>query len=53
MNIASRALQFGGIVVVGIGLFFGVARNDMGSEMIFAIAGLLMFVLGRALRPSR
>lgn len=53
MDIASRALQFGGIIVVGIGLFYGVANNDMTYEMIFAVLGLIMFVAGRALRPSR
>lgn len=53
MNLASRILQFGGIVLVGIGLIYGVANNDMANEMLFAIAGLALFVIGRALRPSR
>jgi hypothetical protein len=52
MNIASRVLQFGGIVVVGIGLFYGVANNDMSRELIFAVLGLALFATGRYLRPS-
>ncbi|HVK39932.1 MAG TPA: hypothetical protein VNA88_15460 [Candidatus Kapabacteria bacterium] len=52
MNIASRALQFAGIVVVGIGLIYGVANNDMTSEIVFAALGLVLFVVGRAMRAS-
>jgi hypothetical protein len=52
MNTLSRLLQFAGIVVVGIGLIYGVANNDMANEMIFAAIGLVLFAIGRTLRPS-
>lgn len=52
MNLASRALQFAGIVVVGIGLIYGVANNDMTNEIIFAAVGLVLFVAGRAMRQT-
>jgi hypothetical protein len=50
--ILSRILQFAGIVLVGVGLIYGVANNDMTNEMIFAAIGFLLFVVGRSLRPS-
>lgn len=52
MNTISRLLQFGGIVVVGVGLIYGVANNDMQNEIIFAAIGMLMFFVGRTLRRS-
>jgi hypothetical protein len=50
MTLASRLLQFLGIVVVGIGLFYGVANNDMTNELLFAAIGFVLFVVGRAVR---
>ena len=53
MTTLSPVLQFLGIVIVGIGLFYGVAKNDMTNEILFAALGLVVFVLGRALRRPR
>ena len=44
---ASRLLQFAGIVVVGVGLIYGVAKNDMTSELIFVVIGVALFAMGR------
>ena len=46
----SRLIQFAGIVVVGVGLMYGVANNDMANEMIFAVIGFAIFAAGRMLR---
>lgn len=42
----ARVLQFAGIVVAGIGLFYGIAQNDMRMEFSFLGAGILLFVAG-------
>lgn len=49
MNVASRLLQFAGIVLVGVGLIYGVANNDMTNEMVFALVGFVLFVVGRSI----
>lgn len=48
--IASRLLQYAGIVLVGVGLIYGVANNDMANEMLFAVIGFALFAAGRMLR---
>jgi glucose uptake protein GlcU len=49
----SRILQFIGIVLVGVGLIYGVAQNDMANEMLFAIIGLVVFVVGRSINGRK
>ena len=46
----SRLLQFGGIVLAGVGLMYGIAKNDLTYELVFTVAGMLMFFIGRSMR---
>jgi hypothetical protein len=46
MKIAGKIIEFIGIVVTGIGLFYGLLQHDMGQEFFYMGAGILVFMIG-------
>jgi hypothetical protein len=45
----AKVLQAVGFAHVGIGLWMGVARGDMWTELYMALSGLAFFAVGRLL----
>ena len=44
-----KFLEALGFVTIGVGLFYGVTRNDEWQELYFFLAGILVFGIGRIL----
>ena len=51
MFLFAKLLQAVGFAHVGIGLYLGIARDDMWKELWLALSGLTFFAIGRALEP--
>lgn len=49
MLLFAKVLQAVGFVHVGIGLYLGIAQDDMWKELYLALSGLAFFALGRLL----
>lgn len=49
MFIIAKGLQAGGIAYVAYGLWAGITRDDMWTELYMALAGLALFGVGRLL----
>jgi len=47
----SKVLQAIGFAHVGIGLYLGIAQDDMWKELYLALSGLAFFLVGRLLEP--
>jgi predicted cobalt transporter CbtA len=47
----AKLLQAIGFAHVGIGLYLGVAQNDMWRELYLGLSGLVFFAVGRLLEP--
>ena len=47
----AKLLQALGFAHVGIGLYLGIAHDDMWKELWLALSGLAFFGIGRALEP--
>ena len=45
----AKVLQAVGFADVGIGLYFGIAQDDMWKELYFALAGVGLFLVGRVI----
>ena len=53
MFLFAKILQAVGFAHVGIGLYLGVARNDMWQELYLSLTGLAFFGVGRLIEPRR
>ena len=49
MFLFAKLLQAVGFAHVGIGLYLGVAQDDMWKELYLALSGLAFFTVGRFL----
>jgi hypothetical protein len=49
----AKLLQAVGFAHVGIGLYLGVAQDDMWKELWLALSGIAFFWIGRLLEPKR
>ena len=49
MFLLAKVLQAVGFAHVGIGLYLGVAQDDMWKELYLSLSGLVFFALGRLL----
>jgi hypothetical protein len=47
----AKILQAIGFAHVGIGLYLGVAQDDMWKELYLGLSGLAFFAIGRLLEP--
>jgi hypothetical protein len=47
----AKLLQALGFAHVGIGLYLGIAHDDMWKELWLALSGLAFFGIGRMLEP--
>jgi len=47
----AKLLQAVGFAHVGIGLYLGVAQDDMWKELYLGLSGLAVFAVGRLLEP--
>ena len=45
----AKVLQAVGFAHVGIGLYLGVAYDDLWKELYLALSGVVLFWIGRAL----
>jgi hypothetical protein len=48
----AKLLQAVGFAHVGIGLYLGLAHDDMWKELYLALSGLALFTVGRFLEPK-
>jgi len=48
----AKLLQAIGFAHVGLGLYLGIAQDDMWKELYLALSGLSFFALGRFLEPK-
>ncbi len=46
MNKFAKGIQFLGMVVTGVGLIFGIARNDERMEFTYLGIGIGIFIVG-------
>ena len=53
MFLFAKALQAIGFAHVAIGLWAGIAYDDMWRELWLALSGLAFFTVGRLLEPKR
>ena len=53
MFLFAKLLQAVGFAHVGLGLYLGIARDDMWKELYLALSGLAFFTIGRLLEPKR
>ena len=51
MFLFAKVLQAVGFAHVGIGLYLGVAHDDMWKELYLSLSGLAFFAVGRMLEP--
>ena len=51
MFLFAKLLQAVGFAHVGIGLYLGIAHDDMWKELWLALSGLACFAIGRTLEP--
>ncbi|HJQ83745.1 MAG TPA: hypothetical protein VKA21_06710 [Candidatus Binatia bacterium] len=51
MFVFAKVLQAVGFAHVGIGLYLGVAHDDMWNELWLGLSGLALFSIGRLLEP--
>ena len=49
----AKLLQAIGFAHVGIGLYLGIAYDDMWKELYLALSGLAFFAVGRLLEPRQ
>ena len=49
MFLFAKLLQAIGFAHVGLGLYLGIAHDDMWKELYLALSGLACFTLGRLL----
>jgi hypothetical protein len=49
----AKVLQAVGFAHVGIGLYMGVARGDMWTELYMSLSGIAFFGVGRLLERRR
>jgi hypothetical protein len=47
MFLLAKVLQAVGFAHVGLGLFLGIARDDLWKELYLTLTGLGFFVVGR------
>ncbi|HZE89462.1 MAG TPA: hypothetical protein VE404_07945 [Verrucomicrobiae bacterium] len=52
MYLVSMALQVSGILTMPWALWHGIAREDMGSELMLLGLGACVFLLGRRLQAA-
>ena len=53
MFILAKVLQAVGFAHVALGLWLGIAYDDMWKELYLALSGLALFSIGRVLEPRR
>ena len=51
MFLFAKIQQAVGFAHVGIGLFLGIAQNDLWQELYLTITGLVFFGVGRLIEP--
>ena len=51
MFLFAKLLQAVGFAHVGIGLYLGVAHDDMWKELYLGLSGIAFFAVGRMLEP--
>ena len=52
MFLFAKVLQAVGFAHVGIGLYLGIAYDDMWRELYLGLSGLAFFTVGRLLEPK-
>ena len=53
MLLFAKVLQAVGFAHVGLGLYLGIAHDDMWKELYLALSGLAFFTIGRLLEPRK
>ena len=51
MFLFTKLLQAVGFAHVALGLYLGIAYDDMWKELYLALSGLALFSIGRLLEP--
>ena len=52
MFIFAKVLQAIGFAHVGLGLYLGIAQDDMWKELYLSLSGVAFFWVGRLLEPK-
>lgn len=47
-----KALEGAGIIIVPLGLYFGIMADDLSGEWMIAGIGVIVFVIGVAIRTT-
>ena len=51
MFLFAKLLQAIGFAHVGVGLYLGLAHDDMWKELYLGLSGLVFFAVGRLVEP--
>lgn len=49
MNKIAKIIQFVGMAITGVGLFYGILQNDMRQEFTYLGLGIVVFLIGYVL----